>query len=359
MKVRESIRRMKPYEPGKSVEYVKKKYGLERVIKLASNENPYGPSAKAVEALKSVSARELSVYPETFPSELLSAVEFHTGWERERVVVGAGLDGVLETVFRLLVSEGDGVLLPVPTYPYYHTIAEVFGAKKIFVRRNDDFSINADSIIDAVKRERPKLVILCSPNNPTGNAEKEESVRAVVEECNCYVFIDEAYGEFADYENKSLKHMCDYENAIVGRTLSKAFGLANLRVGYAVMSEELRKEYLKATTPFPVSTLSARAASAALMDRKHLKFVLENNYSERMRLASALKKLGLKVYDSVSNFLFVETPFNSSEFVEELMKRGVIVRDCSKFYGCTNSVRISVGRREENDFLIEALEDLL
>ena len=355
--VRECIKRMKPYVPGKSVEYVRKKYGVERVVKLASNENPYGPSPKAVNALKSVEAEKLSVYPETFPSELLSAIEEHTGWERERVVTGAGLDGVMETLFRLLVDPGDKVLLPLPTYPYYHTVIDVFGARSVFTGRKEDYSIDVNNLIEAYRKEKPKLIIICSPNNPTGNAEDEKKVREVIEACEkSVVFIDEAYGEFADFEKKSLKKLHSYENVVIGRTLSKAFGLANLRVGYAVMSEELRREYLKATTPFPVSTPSALAASAALRDREYLNFVLRSTAEERKRLQKELEKLGIKVYDSSANFLFVDVHCNAKNFVEELMKRGVIVRDCSGFPGCgIGNVRITVGKREDNDFLIKAV----
>ncbi len=359
--VRDCIKRMEPYKPGKSVEYVKRKYGLKKVVKLASNENPYGPSPKAVKALKSVDPTKLSVYPETFPEPLLEAIEEHTGWEKEKVVVGAGLDGILETTFRLLVSEGDKVLLPVPTYPYYHTIMSVFGAKGVFVERSSDFSVNVESVFESVDRERPKLVVICSPNNPTGNAERKDDVRAIVEFCEgkCVVFIDEAYGEFADYDGKSLKDI-EEENVIIGRTLSKAFALASLRVGYAVMGEELRKEYLKATTPFPVTTPSYIAASEALRDREHLNFVVKSIVEEKNRVSKELEKMGLKVYDSSANFVFAETPMKAKYFVEELMKRGVIVRDCSAFCGCReNQVRISIGRKEDNDFLLEVVRDVL
>ena len=356
--VRENIRKMSPYIPGKSIKYVRETYGVEKIVKLASNENPFGPSPKAVEALKNVSPGELSIYPETFPSELLSAIEFHTGWEPTRVVVGAGLDGVMETLFRIVIDPGDSVILPIPTYPYYHTLLSVFGAKGIFVERNDDFSIDTDRILEACEKEKPKILMLCSPNNPTGNVEKEKTVREIAENCNCLIFIDEAYGEFAEYEGKSLKKFADYENVIIGRTLSKAFGLANLRVGYAVMSEELKREYEKATTPFPISTPAALAASAALRDVDYLNFVLKNIAEERKRLVKELRSTGLMVYDSCSNFLFVKVP-NASAFVEKLMRRGIIIRDCSKFIGCKSHVRISVGKKDENDLLIETVREVV
>ncbi len=359
--IRPCIRNMEPYRPGKSVDYVKKKYGLKKVVKLASNENPYGPSPRAIEAIRKIDPSSLSVYPETFPEVLLEAIQEHTGWDKERIVIGAGLDGVLETVFRMLAGEGDSVLLPVPTYPYYHTILNVFGCRGVFVNRKDDFSIDVEKIFEAVDRERPKLIMICSPNNPTGNAERVEDVRAVVEYCEgkSVVFIDEAYGEFAEFEGKAMKGI-EGENVIVGRTLSKAFALASLRVGYALMDDVLREEYLKATTPFPVTLPSCLAASEALKDKEHLNFVVRSIVEERRRVTEELRKLGLKVYDSQSNFVFVLTPVKAGEFVEELMKRGVIVRDCSSFYGCgENSVRISIGRREDNDFMLDAVRDVM
>ncbi len=356
--VRDEIKNMKPYEPGKSIDYVKKKYGITRVIKLASNENPYGPSPLVSEVFKKIDIKELSRYPETFPSELLEAIEEHTEWPSERVVVGAGMDGVMETIFRLLIDKGDRVILPIPTYQYYHTLINISGAKGIFIERKEDWRIDAEKIIEVAEKEKPKLIFICSPNNPTAAAENKEDVKAIVESCDTLVFIDEAYGEYADFDGISLKNFFEYDNVIIGRTMSKAFGLANLRVGYAVLNEELKKEYLKATTPFPVSTISALVASTALRDRNHLNFVLKNNLSERERLKVKLSKW-LKVFPSNSNFLFVRVDGQSKTFTEELMKRGIIIRDCSSFYGCGyNYVRITVGKKEENDVLISALESI-
>jgi len=354
MKFREALGRISPYVPGKSVEEVKKRYGLDRVVKLASNENPYGPSPKAIKAFKSFES--LHVYPDSDPEDLRQKIGEYVGFDAERIVIGAGIDGVMENIFKLFVSEGDEVAIPIPSFPYYHILTRVCGAFDVCVGRKDDFTIDAESLLDAVTN-RTKIVLVCSPNNPTGNIESKEVVREIAESCNALVFVDEAYAEFS---SRNMLKLAEYENVVVARTFSKAFGLANLRIGYAVVPEEIRKEYLKVSTPFPLSTPAKLAAMAALDDREFLSFVVEKTREERERVSEKLREVGAKVYSSEANFILIETPLKSAEFAEELLKRGIIVRDCSKFIGCNeHHIRVSIGKKEENDIFLEAMEDIL
>ncbi len=354
MRFREALGRISPYVPGKSIEEVKKKYGLDKVVKLASNENPYGANPKAIKAFKSFES--LHIYPDPDPEDLRQKIGEYVGYEAERIVVGAGIDGVMENIFKLFVEPGDRIVIPIPSFPYYHILTRVCGAFDVRVRRKRNFTIDVRSLLDAIT-EKTKIVLVCSPNNPTGNVENEEVVKEIVESCNVLVFVDEAYGEFS---SKNLLRFAEYENVVVARTFSKAFGLANLRIGYAVVPEEIRKEYLKVSTPFPLSTPAKFAAMAALEDRKFLKFVVEKTREERERVGKKLREIGVKVYPSEANFILIETPIKSSELAEELLKRGIIVRDCSKFIGCNEyHVRVSIGRKEENDLFIEAMEDIV
>ncbi|MBO8179330.1 MAG: histidinol-phosphate transaminase [Archaeoglobus sp.] len=335
------------YIPGKSIEEVKRKYGLEKVVKLASNENPYGPSPKAIEAFRSYS--DLHIYPNPDYGELREKISEYTGWDVERIVIGAGIDGILETLFKILIDEGDEVVIPIPSFPYYHILTKLSCGKEVIVRRGKNYQID-ESIFDVINN-KTKLILICNPNNPTGNAEKAEIIEEIVQLTDAIVFIDEAYVEFSDFSID-----VDAENVVIARTFSKAFGLANLRIGYALLPEWLVSPFKAAMTPFPLSTPAARAAEAAIDDIEWMRKCVEKIKAERERLYRELKKC-VEVTPSQANFLFFESPVKN--FAEELLKRGVIVRDCSNFAGCKNHIRVTVGKPDENDMFLQALKEVL
>ena len=354
MKLREHLKDVPEYVPGKSVDEVKRLYGLRRVIKLASNENPYGASPRVREVLANFD--RFHVYPSPKEiEELTERIAEYIGIEEDRIVIGAGIDDILENVFKMLVDPMDEVVIPIPTFPYYHTLSSIMNAKKVLVERREDFTIDAGDVLNAVT-DRTKIVIICSPNNPTGNLENPNTVREIVESCDAVIFIDEAYAEFS---SKNLLELSEYENVIIARTFSKAFGLANLRIGYAIMSSELKRAYMKVTTPFPVSSIAIQAAIASLEDINYMRSCVDRIRRERERLYSELRRR-VNVYPSEANFLFFESSMESTKLAEELLRRGIIVRDCSKFLGCSPySVRVSIGRKEENDEFLKALDDVL
>ncbi len=334
---------LEAYVSGIAAEEVARRLGAERIIKLSSNENPYGASPKAVEAFRSFS--ELHRYPDPEYAELREKIAEYTGWEFERIVVGAGIDGILETVFRFAVGEGDEVLIAPPTFSYYRILARLSCARIVEAKRNDRFEV--EGAAELVSR-KTKLAIFCSPNNPTGNLERDEEIVSVAESIKGLVFVDEAYVEFAE---KCFGK--DLDNVIIARTFSKAFGLANLRIGYARLPEELVGVYRAASTPFPVSTAAAKAAIAALEDIEWLQSCVERIRSERERLYSFLSRR-FEAYPSQANFVLFKAPQN---LYEELLRRGIIVRECSSF-GLGGYVRVSVGRKEENDAFMEAIEEI-
>ncbi len=297
---------------------------------------------------------DFHIYPKTDFAELREKIADYIKIDAERIVLGAGMDGVLENIFKMFLNAGDEVIVSTPSFPYYHILTRSYCARDVQVSRKEDFTMDVDAIIEKTN-EKTKIIIVCSPNNPTGNAESKEDVKRLIEGTNALIFIDEAYAEFSD---TNLIDLVDYENVVVARTFSKAFALANLRIGYAVMHEELRKEYMKLSTPFPLSTPAVNAAIAALDDIEYTKRCIKLIVEERERLKKELERF-FKVYPSQANFLFVKSKVKSRIVVEELMKKGVIIRDCSNFIGCDEySMRISVGTREENDFLLDALEEL-
>jgi histidinol-phosphate aminotransferase len=331
------------YIPGKSVEEIRERLGLEKVVKLASNENPYGTSPKAIEVLKSF--EDLHRYPNPEYRALREKLSEYTGWETERIVVGAGIDGILETVFKILIDEGDEVLIPIPTFQYYRILARLHCAREILISRKEDFKI-PENIFEFLN-EKTKLIIVPFPNNPTGNVEKKRLIEELVNSTRAIVFIDEAYIEFSDE-----KLEIDSDNLIVARTMSKAFGLANLRVGYARLPRWLLKFYRSASTPFPVSTLAERCSIAALEDLEWMKSCVEKIKKERERLFNELKKL-VNPFPSQANFIFFKA---RKGLAEDLLMRGVIIRDCQSFG--VEGYRVTVGKPDENDFFLEKLREL-
>jgi len=345
--MRKDLDKIPEYVPGKSAEEIKREYGLKRVIKLASNENPYGCSPKVIEAVRGFS--EFHIYPPPDSEELRERISDYVGFESDMIVLSSGMDGVLESVFKMLIDVGDVVAYAIPTFQYYSILSKIYRAKESKLARDSDFRMIEFN-------ENAKLTVICSPNNPTGNVEEESFVREVVESVKGYVFIDEAYAEFTE---RQLLKFAEYENVIIGRTFSKAFGLANLRVGYGIMHPDLRKAFMKVNTPFPLSTISIRAAIAALDDLEWMRSVVKKIVAERERLFERLSEIA-EATRSEANFIFFETPHPSDIVAKELEKRGVIVRSLKNFEGAGDkSLRVTVGKPEENEIFINALGEVL
>ncbi len=344
------------YVPGRSIAEIAEEYHIpvDSIIKLGSNENPLGPSPAAVRAVTD-RASGISVYPESDARDLCDAISGYTGHPAENIVAGAGMDGVIDTLMRILMP-GEAII-PTPTFSYYAISAHAHHGKSLFALRDRNFAIDPQDILSQVTAET-RVVFLCSPNNPSGNLIPESDLRTVLEgcdECDAIVFLDEAYVEFS---KESMIHLAgEYDNLVVGRTLSKAFGLAGLRVGYAVMSEEMRDAYMGYATPFSVSSLATAAGVAALKDPKHLKRSIDLVQSGRKRLM----EIPFKVYPSEANFVLVDvSPHRSDVVCDFLARKGIIVRDCSSFRGAGDFfVRVSIGMPEQNERVVEALGEFL
>ncbi|MCG2728251.1 MAG: histidinol-phosphate transaminase [Candidatus Methanoperedenaceae archaeon] len=357
--LRPTVKDIKEYVPGKSIEEIAQKYGLDpdKIIKLGSNENPLGPSPLAITAIKE-KAGKVHIYPPSDAFDLRRALSLYTGYPVNNIVVsGSGMDGILDTVMRLFMSPSAEAVIPIPTFSYYEISTLSNGGRPVFVARDSNFDINAEDILNRVN-ENTKMIFLCSPNNPSGNTIREEEARKILELVNAIVFIDEAYADFSETSIMGL--VKEYDNLIVGRTFSKVFGLAGMRMGYAVVPEWLCREYLKVMTPFSVDILSLVAGIAALNDRGHLKKTIETIKKGRIQLSSGLGSL-CKVYPSEANFILIDvSPRTAGEVSESLLKKGIIVRDCTSFRGAGESlVRITVGTEEQNARVIDALSSIL
>jgi histidinol-phosphate aminotransferase len=342
------------YVPGKSIEEIASAYGLDpaSIIKLGSNENPLGPSPKAVQALVNT-APCANIYPSADAIELREALSKYTGFPVSNIIAsGPGMDGLLDGLCRLIIEKGDEVIVPTPTFAYYELPARACGGKPVFVRRNQDFSIDPEKLLEAVSN-RAKIIFLCSPNNPSGNLLPENDLRKILENTRALVFVDEAYVEFADRNLAEL--VKEYDNLVVGRTFSKVFGLAGLRLGYGILPEWLAKEYIRAATPFSVSLPALKAGIAALSDVEHLRKSIEITRKGREYLK---EKIPFKVYPSQANFVLVDVaPLKAKAVTQSFMSRGIIVRSCDSFREAGDTfIRVTVGTQEQNEKVVRAFE---
>lgn len=356
MQIRKIIDDIDNYVPGKNVDDLSPEIGIERdkIVKLSSNENPYPPSAKVIEAIQN-SANKVNYYPDPHSKKLYNAISSYINIPIDRIYVNTGADGVLDTLMKVFVDCNDKVVIPVPTFTFYELTSMAHGAIPILVKMDENFFISAEDILNYVD-ERTKIIFLCSPNNPTGNLYPEKELVKILDGFNGAVILDEAYAEFADKTYIGLTDV--YDNLIVIRTLSKAFGIAGMRVGYAILPEKIKKACLKVSTPFAVGYLSIEAAYAALNDLEYIQYTTEKIKEGRNYLQ---ENIPFKTYSSYANFVLVDiSPFRSSFITDELAKRGFIVRDCSSFKGMGDKfIRVSVGKEEDNIRLIDAFNDIL
>ena len=350
--VRDAIAEIKEYQPGKL---------LKGAIKLSSNENPLGASPAAVRAVLNALAAgdlNLSIYPwERNEEALRAAIARYAAVNIENVVIGAGIDGVMDTLVKIFLGRNDEAIIPVPTFSLYESLVKIAAATPLYIPRSPDanYALSIDDLV-AASNSKTRMIFLSSPNNPTGNCIAADDVRTLAESVpRAMVVLDEAYVEFADFSLVRLTS--EYENVLVLRTFSKAFGLAGLRVGYAVLPEWVVGMYRKVSLPFTVNDVALVAALAALQDTEHLQRSVELVRSGRQYLTTALQGL-FTVYPSEANFVLVNVaPRTSSEVCSELEEEDITVRDCRSFRGAGDSlIRISVGTQEQNEKLVAALK---
>jgi len=329
---------------------IAREYGIDRIARLASNENPYPPSASALKAAETA-LQSVNRYPDERTSILADALRALYG--DYSFVCGVGMDGVIETVIRTLVDPGEQVVISTPTFSFYALAATGQGADVITVSREKDFSVDPKKLIRAGRKA--KIVIVCSPNNPTGNATPPDVIAELLENIEGVLFLDNAYVEFSGYDYLPL--MKNYENLILGRTFSKIHSLAGLRVGYAFVPGWLVPSYQRASTPFTVNSVSAAAAAAALPDKDHTLRYLDQVNQWRKRFTTEVK---FPVLPSDANFVMIDVaPRTGDEVVEELARKGIIVRSCRSFAGLPDHyIRVSIGEDWENERFLQVINSL-
>jgi histidinol-phosphate aminotransferase len=338
------------YVFAKNAAEIGKKHGLEQVARLASNENPDPPSEASLK-LGYEALSHANRYPDERQVSLNEAlVAAHGNYP---FVTGVGMDGVIETTIRTLVEPGELVAISTPTFSFYRLSAIAQGAGAVEVPRGAGFAVEPAPFIEAC--EEVKLAFLCTPNNPTGNGTSPEVIREILEHIECILFLDNAYIEFSDLDYLPL--LRDYDNLIIGRTFSKAYSLAGLRVGYAFVPEWFRPYYLRAATPHTLNAVSAAAAVGALSDTGHVKTARTRVQRLRKELCG---RLDYPVIPSDANFIMVDVaPLTSDEAVDRLARMGVLVRSCRSFRGLEDHyVRVSIGADWENKMCIDAFSRL-
>ncbi|MBA2598552.1 MAG: histidinol-phosphate transaminase [Chloroflexota bacterium] len=329
-----------------------------REIRLDWNESPYGPSPNAVAAIANVAAHNR--YPEFDAWKLREAIGHYAGVPAERIVAGAGLDNVLETLMYLLIETGDRAIISEPTFMVYELLVRGHGGTAVNVPLRQDFSLDVPGILAAVD-EQTKLVLICNPNNPTGNLFDRAAIERVVAETPCLVAIDEAYAEFAG--ESCLDLMAEYPNLAILRTMSKFAGLAGMRVGYGIFPESLMPYLLRVMPGFcNVSAAATAAAIASLQDADYNRAIVARIIADRENLADQLRELpGVEPLPSATNFLLVRLPVaDAGPVVRELANRGVFVRHFGNpAFGLLDCLRVSIGTIEDNEIFVAELASVL
>ena len=359
--LRPAVAELSAYQPGKPVEDVQRELGLDRIVKLASNEGPFPPFPAALEAMERA-ARELNRYPDGGAYRLHEAIAARHGVAFDEVSVGAGADGCLDMLSQATLDPGDEIVCGWPSFPSYVIYARKLGATPVTVPLREN-RYDLEAMLDAVT-PRTKLVYVCHPNNPTGTMNTRDELDAFFSKVpeHVLVVVDQAYFEYIDrpdYPDAVESYFKAGHRVAVLRTFSKIYGLAGLRVGYAIAPREVCAATAKTRRPFDVTIPAQVAALASIDDADELARRRALNAEGLERLAAILREHGLEpAPGAVGNFLFVDVGEDAPQLYEALLREGVIVRPLAGF-GAPNAIRVSVGSPEENAFFAEALGRVL
>lgn len=358
-KARREIFKLKEYKPGKPIEEVKRELGIDDIIKLASNENPLGPSPKAVQAITEMLCK-IHLYPDANCFELRNRLAGLFDLPGSSILIGNGSDELLKLIAETFLQPGDQVIIAEPTFSEYEFSALIMGAECIRVPLRG-FTHDLQAMIDAVT-PKTKMIVLCNPNNPTGTIVGKSEVEAFMDQVpdGILVVFDEAYYEYAESQDfiSGLAYLRQGRNVMVLRTFSKIYGLAALRVGYAFTKPEIAQAILRVKEPFNVNGPAQVGALAALDDQEHVRKSQTLNHEGKLYLYREFEKLGIRYVPTEANFIFFDIGKNSREVFHELLKMGVIVRNGDVF-GFPTFLRVTVGTAAENQRFINSLQQVL
>lgn len=359
MQWKEQILDLPPYQPGRSIDEVKRQYGLEKIVKLASNENPYGCSKEVVKALHKNSS-SFAIYPDGHATILREAVSEHLGVDQNQLIFGNGSDNIIQIISRSLLTPGTNTVMATPSFSQYKHNAIIEGAEAREIPLIDG-EHDLEGMLKAIDKQT-KIVWVCSPNNPSGVYISGDKLISFLERVpkDVLVVFDEAYYEYVtaeDYIN-SVNLLDKYDNLIVLRTFSKIYGLASLRVGYGVANPAIIKALEPVREPFNVNTLAQIAAAAAIKDQAFIEECKLKNRAGMEQFYQFCNENHLNYFPSQGNFILIDFNMDGNEVFQYLMERGYIVRS-GKALGFPTCVRVTVGSTEENDGVIAEMKKLL
>ncbi len=348
-----------PYQPGKPISELERELGIGDIVKLASNENPLGPSDQALEAIQAV-LPELARYPDGNGYALKNALAEKLAVDTSQITLGNGSNELLELVARVFLTPSSEVVFSQHAFAVYPLVTQAAGATAR-VARAKNHGHDLDAMLALINSDT-RIVFIANPNNPTGTylqeRELQDFVLGLPEHVVCV--LDEAYYEYVQQQDypDSLTWLGSCPNLIVTRTFSKAYGLAGLRIGYSLSSTEMAELLNRVRQPFNNNALALAAAEAALQDTQHLHNTLEVNNAGMQQLMQGFSELGLQWIPSVGNFICVDLRQPAEPVYQALLQRGVIVRPVAN-YQLPNHLRISIGRQQENLFFLDALRAVL
>lgn len=357
------VQALQAYQPGKPLEELEREYGISQAVKLASNENPLGPSPAALQVIRD-QLNSLARYPDGNGFALKTALANKHSVTTEQITLGNGSNDILELLARAFVTPEHNVIFSQHAFAVYPIVTQAVGAKAVITEARD-WGYDLDAILAAID-DKTRLIFIANPNNPTGTWLTRRQLEAFLSQVpsEVLVVLDEAYYEYAsdpamgagDYPN-GMQWLNDYSNLVVTRTFSKAYGLAGLRVGYSVSHPEIADLLNRVRQPFNVNSLALAAAEAALEDHEHLAKGLACNVSGMQQYTRVFTDLGLDYIPSVGNFICVKVG-EAANIYELLLRQGVIVRPVAN-YGMPEYLRITIGTAQENERCVAALQKVM
>lgn len=350
-KVRSAVQALAPYRPGKAAKQAEEEHGISDAIKLASNENPYAPVGPVIDAV-AAAANGANRYGDHRASELRGALAKWVGVDPSQIAVGCGSVGLLQQLGLVYIDPGDEVVFPWPSFEAYPIVVQVMGGTAVkvpLVEHGFDMATVAKMVTD-----KTKMILLATPNNPTGTAVSTTQIETLMKAIpnNVIVVVDEAYKEFADpsFGDPVTDLLPHYRNLVITRTFSKAYGLAGLRVGYAITDPEIVAEVDKVLIPFAVNNAAQAGALAALDSLEVIGKNIAQILAERTRVVATLRERGWKLPDAQANFVYLPLGEEADKVHLELEQQGVVTRPFSG-----EGIRITIGSESENDRLLASL----
>ncbi|MEW6328519.1 MAG: histidinol-phosphate transaminase [Candidatus Micrarchaeota archaeon] len=329
---------------------------LKGIVKLSENEAPWDPPEELIEVFRE-SFEGVRRYPHSGYDKLSARIAEYAGCEKEQVAVGSGAIALLDNAQRALLEPGDAVVFPIPTYHEAMRRTMLNYGSVRMVKRNEKFEIDAETVISEAKSTGAKMVYVCSPNNPTGTTTTFETTKKIAENIEGVVVVDEAYFEFCGETAKDLVR--EFDNVIVLRTFSKAFGMAGLRVGYALTSEKIAEAINKVRLPYDVNALAESAVMWMLDNEDYLEKVVEHVKSERARMFGELRAIeGLEPLPSGANFILsLARGIDTAAVQKELKSNGILINSFKTYVGLPESIRVGIGTREQNEMMMKMLKE--